>query len=374
MHKIQMADLFGQYQRIKGEVDEEMQEVITNTSFINGPAVKAFRKELGEFNQVNHVITCGNGTDALQLALMALDCQPGDEIILPVFTYVATAEVIALLKLTPVFVDVCPDRFTLDLEQVKARVTSKTRAIVPVHLFGQCAEMEALLAIAEKNNLKIVEDAAQSLGAQYTFSNGHTQYSGTIGDLGTTSFFPSKNLGCFGDGGAIFTNHEALGEMAWLMANHGQKVKYQHEVIGCNSRLDTLQAAVLRVKLKYLKEYEAARRSLADFYDAELAGLDGLITPKRFSDTTHVFHQYTLKVEERRDELKTYLAEAGIPAMVYYPFPLHLQKAYAQREFPVGSFPVAEQLCKEVLSLPMHTEMKEEQREYIVRKVKEFFK
>lgn len=355
-----MVDLQGQYRRIKSEIDNAMQSVVDSTAFIQGKEVGEFTSALSKYLDGAHVVTCANGTDALQIAMMVLGLKPGDEIILPVHTYVATAEVIALLGLTPVFVDVHADTFNIDASQVESKITKKTKAIVPVHLYGQCADMDSLMFIAQKHNLKVIEDAAQSIGARYKNSQ-----SGTIGDIGTTSFFPSKNLGCFGDGGAIMTRSAELAEQIKMVANHGQKKKYHHETIGVNSRLDTIQAAVLNVKLKYLSEYERKRNEAASYYDKNLTSV---VTPVRSKDSTHVFHQYTVKAE-KRDQLKEFLQSKGIPTMIYYPVPLHHQKAYRQDK----SFPVTEQLSKEVLSLPIHTEMTEEQLTYICEMVTSFY-
>ncbi len=373
--KIEMVDLKGQYQKIKTEIDLAMIACVESAEFINGKLVTEFSENLAIYVGVKHVIPCANGTDALQIALMALDLKPGDEVIVPAFTYVATAEVIALLNLVPVMVDVMPEDFSINLEQVKKSITPKTKAIVPVHLFGQCAGMEELLHIAKEHNIYVVEDTAQAIGANYTFKDGRIYQAGTMGDIGTTSFFPSKNLGCYGDGGAIFTNNDVLATRIKMMANHGQSKKYQHDVIGVNSRLDTLQAAILNIKLKHLNEYCTARNTAADFYDNELKNIDGLITPVRVSNSTHVFHQYTMKIKDgKRDSLKSYLQEKGIPSMVYYPFPLHFQKAYQSDRFPKGSLPVSEKLCEEVLSLPIHTEMTIEMQNNITNIIKDFFK
>lgn len=367
-----MADLHTQYLRIKPEIDDAIQQVLTSTAFIQGPEVNAFAQALGTYVDVNHVITCGNGTDALQIAMMALELQPGDEVILPVHTYVATAEVIALLGLVPVFIDVFADSFNLDVTQLESKITPKTKAIVPVHLYGQCADMEPLLAIANRHKLYVIEDTAQALGAEYTFSNGTRKKAGTMGIIGTTSFFPSKNLGCFGDGGAIFTNDTVLAEKLKMTANHGQRIKYHHDIIGINSRLDTLQAAILQVKLKYLDDYARRRNDAAAYYDLALAGIAGVKIPHRSGNSTHVFHQYTLTVE-RRDDLKKELEAAGIPTMIYYPVPLHFQKAYARKSFGEGSFPVTESLSKTVISIPIHTEMKPEQLAFISETIKTFY-
>lgn len=374
MNDIQMVDLKGQYHKIKSEVDSAVIKCIESAEFINGKLVNTFSENLAKHVGVKHVIPCANGTDALQIALMALDLQPGDEVIVPAFTYVATAEVIALLNLVPVMVDVMPDDFGINLEEVKKSITPKTKAIVPVHLFGQCAGMEELLLLAKENNIYVVEDTAQAIGAKYIFKDGSIHQAGTMGHIGTTSFFPSKNLGCYGDGGAIFTNNDALATRLKMMANHGQSKKYQHDVIGVNSRLDTLQAAILDIKLKHLDEYCAARNSVAEYYDNALKNISGMTIPKRVSNSTHVFHQYTMKIENnKRDELKAFLQEKGIPSMVYYPYPLHFQKAYQSDRFPKGSLPVSEKLCDEVLSLPIHTEMENEMLNYIVETIKEFY-
>ncbi|UZD23884.1 DegT/DnrJ/EryC1/StrS family aminotransferase [Algoriphagus halophytocola] len=373
---IQMVDLKTQYEGIKSEVDAAIQEVISQSTFINGPQVKKFARELKDYTGAGHVITCGNGTDALQIAMMALDFQAGDEIIVPAFTYVATVEVIALLGLTPVFVDVFEHSFELDVRQLESKITEKTVGIVTVHLYGQCSNMEEILRISDKYKLKVIEDGAQALGASYTFSDGTKAQAGTMGDIGITSFFPSKNLGCFGDGGAMFTNNEHLAEKLQMIANHGQKKKYFHDSIGVNSRLDSLQAAVLSVKLKHLDSYSEARNKVADQYDQAFTKHPGFYFPERVPYSTHVFHQYTIRLREsaNRDQLKSYLQEKGIPSMIYYPLPLHLQKAYLHFGGRVGQFPVAEKLCKEVLSLPIHTEMKAEQQEYIIDSVLSFFK
>jgi UDP-2-acetamido-2-deoxy-ribo-hexuluronate aminotransferase len=374
MEDIQMVDLRTQYLNIKSEIDAAIQHVLSTTAFIQGKEVQEFGKALGEYLGVPYVIPCANGTDALQIAMMALDCKAGDEIILPVHTYVATAEVLALLKLKPVFIDVDENTFNIDTAQIEKKITPRTVAIVPVHLYGQCADMEPILDLASRYNLKVIEDAAQALSAEYTFSTGVKRKAGTMGTIGTTSFFPSKNLGCFGDGGAIFTAYAELADKIKMIANHGQKIKYHHEVIGVNSRLDTIQAAVLHVKLKYLDEYTRKRNEVAAWYDLNLAGIDGLEVPWRTSNSNHVFHQYTLKIKRAdRDSFKDFLAKHRIPSMIYYPVPLHLQKAYYQPEFAEGSFPVTERLSKTVLSLPIHTEMKNEQLEHITDTIKKYF-
>ena len=371
---IHMVDLAGQYAKIQPELDAALLAAVRGGAYIQGPEVKAFAQELSDYLGGAHVIPCANGTDALQLALMALDLKPGDEVITATFTYVATAEVIALLGLTPVLVDVRPDTFSLDLEQVRAAIGPKTKAIVPVHLYGQAADMEDLLALAKQHDIAVVEDCAQAIGAVYTFSDGRQAQVGTLGTIGCTSFFPSKNLGCMGDGGAVYTQDAALAERIRMMANHGQKVKYRHDVIGCNSRLDTLQAAILRVKLPHLDAYIQARQEAAAYYDAGLGQLEGLVIPARNPASTHVFHQYTLQVKNgRRDALKAHLEAAGIPSMIYYPWPLHEQPAFASERYPQGAFPVAEQLCQDVLSLPMHTELTPAIQDYILQTIHTFF-
>lgn len=372
MTGIKMVDLHKQYLRIKSEIDEAIERVLTSTAFIQGPEVSEFASSLSKFLNVDHVIPCANGTDALQIAMMALDLQPGDEVILPVHTYVATAEVIALLKLTPVFIDVDEDTFNIDINQIENKITRRTKAIVPVHLYGQCADMEPILEIAEKYGLYVIEDTAQALGAKYTFSDGTVENAGAMGTIGTTSFFPSKNLGCYGDGGAIMTNDSALAEKIRMIANHGQRIKYHHDIIGVNSRLDTLQAAILKVKLRYLDEYERKRNEVAQYYDQHLPK-SFLSLPYRSINSTHVFHQYTVKVVNRdRNEFQKYLTSKNIPSMIYYPVPLHLQKAYQVIASSEGSFPVTEKLSKTVISLPIHTEMKFEELDYICGMIKTF--
>jgi len=371
---IPMVDLAGQYAKIQPELDTALLAAVRGGAYIQGPEVKAFEQELSAYLGGAHVIPCANGTDALQLALMALDLKPGDEVITATFTYVATAEVIALLGLAPVLVDVRPDTFSLDLAQVRAAIGPNTKAIVPVHLYGQAADMEDLLTLAKQHDLAVVEDCAQAIGAVYTFSDGRQAQVGTLGTIGCTSFFPSKNLGCMGDGGAVYTHDAALAERIRMMANHGQKVKYRHDVIGCNSRLDTLQAAILRVKLPHLDHYIRARQEAAAYYDASLGQLEELVIPARNPASTHVFHQYTLQVKNgQRDALKAHLEAAGIPSMIYYPWPLHEQPAFASDRHPQGAFPVAEQLCQEVLSLPMHTELTPTIQDYILQNIHTFF-
>jgi UDP-2-acetamido-2-deoxy-ribo-hexuluronate aminotransferase len=373
MKKLQMVDLISQYEKIKDQIDQAVINTIRSAAFINGPEVKAFQAELENYLGVKHVIPCANGTDALQIAMMALDLQPGDEVITANFTYVATAEVIALLKLTPVLVDVNPDTFDIDINALEKAITPKTKAIVPVHLFGQCADMEKIMDIARKNNLYVIEDTAQAIGADYTFSNGSTKKAGTIGTIGCTSFFPSKNLGCYGDGGAIFTNDDELAGKIRMIANHGQSVQYYHDEIGVNSRLDSLQAAILRIKLPHLDKYAEARNKAAEYYDKAFAGNTKVRTPARVKNSTHVFHQYTLQLNGvDRLALKDFLAQKDIPAMIYYPVPLHKQKAYQSERYDDQDFPVTVELCKKVVSLPMHTEMDEEQLKYITDAVLEF--
>jgi dTDP-4-amino-4,6-dideoxygalactose transaminase len=393
---IQMVDLKSQYEKIKEEVDAGIQDVIDNTQFIKGPQIKQFEEALAAELGVRHVIACANGTDALQVAMMALGLQRGDEVILPVFTYAATAEVVALLGLVPVMVDVDPDTFCIDVHLIEAKISVRTKAIVPVHLFGQCADMEGILRIANKHNLFVIEDTAQAIGAVYRGkseevrikSDQKTLHSsllplhfddtlagmpavalakaGTIGTIGTTSFFPSKNLGCFGDGGALMTNDDELAARVRMICSHGQSVQYVHDVIGVNSRLDTIQAAVLLAKLPHLRNYELARNEAANLYDRLLGNQPNIIIPKRNKNSTHVFHQYTLKiVGKNRDEVRKRLADKGIPSMVYYPIELHKQKAFAAYHKNGDSYPVSEMLCSSVLSLPMHTEMSKEMVEYI---------
>jgi dTDP-4-amino-4,6-dideoxygalactose transaminase len=373
MKNIQMVDLQSQYKKIKNEVNAGIQDVIDSTSFIKGGKVVDFQRNLETYLNVKHVIPVGNGTDALQIALMALGLQPGDEVITPTFTFIATAEVVALLGLTPVVVDVDFDTFNISIDSLRKAITPKTKAIVPVHLFGQNADMEEILAIAKEHNLFVVEDACQSIGSVYTFKDGHREQSGCMGDIGCTSFFPSKNLGCFGDGGAIFTNNDELAAKMRAISNHGMVVRYYHDFVGINSRLDSIQAAVLDVKLKHLDTYSKNRQTAADFYNTAFAENENIITPKISANSTHVFHQYTLKLQNvNRAELIKFLADKDIPAMIYYPVPLHLQKAYQDARYKAGDFPIAEKLCGCVMSLPMHTELTEEQLLYITKSVLEF--
>lgn len=363
-----MVDLQTQYQHIKADIDRGIQSVIESASFIKGPAVTSFQSNLEKYSGAKHVIPVGNGTDALQIALMALGLKPGDEVITPTFTFIATAEVVALLGLTPVVVDVDWDTMNISVDAVRKAITPKTKAIVPVHLFGQCADMQALIDIAKQHNLFIVEDACQAIGSIYTFADGTQKQAATIGDIGCTSFFPSKNLGCYGDGGAIFTNNDELAAKMRAIANHGMVVRYYHDTVGVNSRLDSIQAAILDAKLPHLNDYIAARQHAADFYDQAFANHPNILIPTRYEHSTHVFHQYTLRlINVNRDALRNALAEADIPAMIYYPVPLHMQKAYQDPRYKTGDFPVAERLAKCVLSLPMHTELDDEQLEYITQ-------
>lgn len=368
---IQMVDLKSQFKKIENPINEAIQHVLETMHFINGEEVSLFADELAAYLGCKHVIPCANGTDALQIGMMALGLQPGDEVIVPVHTYVATAEAIALLRLTPVFVDVNPDDFCLDCGQLEALITPKTKLIVPVHLYGQCANMEAIMKIANKYAVNVMEDTAQAIGADCYFSDGSSKKAGTIGQIGTTSFFPSKNLGCYGDGGALMTNDDTLAKQIKMMANHGQSVKYKHDSIGCNSRLDTLQAAILRVKLPFLDKYNQARNKAAAYYDTQLAGINGILIPKRTTWSNHVFHQYTIRLTKgNRDLIQKQLAEKGIPSMIYYPIPLHYQEAYKMDGIGKGSFPVTELLSDQVLSLPMHTELTKEIQDFIVDELK----
>lgn len=367
-----MVDLQTQYQHIKAEVDKGIQEVIDSASFVKGQKVVDFQHHLEAYTGAKHIIPVGNGTDALQIALMGLGLERGDEVITPTFTFIATAEVVALLGLTPVVVDVDWETMNMSLESVKKAITPKTKAIVPVHLFGQCADMEGLLALAEEHHLYVVEDACQAIGAEYTFSNGEKKQAGTMGTIGCTSFFPSKNLGCYGDGGAIYTNDDELASKMRAIANHGMVVRYHHDMIGVNSRLDSIQAAILDAKLPHLDSYIANRQRAAAYYDHAFGGHEQILTPGREAKSTHVYHQYTLRiVGADRDKVKAYLESKGVPAMVYYPVPLHLQKAYQDPRYQQGDFPVAEKLAGCVLSLPMHTELDEEQLAYITQSVLE---
>ena len=373
MRPLQMVDLKQQYRKIKTEIDAAVLKVLESSAFINGPQVQSFAGALAQYNGVKHVIPCANGTDALQIAMMALDLKPGDEVITPSFTYIATTEVIALLKLTPVFVEVDPKTFCLDPAAVEKAITPKTKAIVPVHLYGQAADMEEIMKIAAAHKLAVIEDNAQAIGCDYTFSDGTTKKTGGIGTIGTTSFFPSKNLGGFGDGGAIMTNDDGLAEKLKMIANHGQSRRYYHDVVGCNSRLDTLQAAVLEIKLRHLDGYIAARRQVADFYDNAFAGQPQITTPFRSPNSRHVFHQYTILLQGvDRNSLHDYLAQQNIPSMIYYPVPAHRQQMFAQFGSAGLQLPVTDGLTERVISLPIHTEMDEEQMNYIANGVLNF--
>jgi dTDP-4-amino-4,6-dideoxygalactose transaminase len=370
-----MVDLKGQYKNIQLQVDSKFKEVMTSASFIKGSEVYDFEKELANYLQVKHVISCGNGTDALQIAMMALELKPGDEVISVDFTFAATVEVIGLLQLTPVLVDVDPETFNIDLEQLEKAITPKTKAIVPVHLFGQCANMEAILSIAKKYNLFVIEDNAQAIGANYLFSDGKIIKAGVMGDIGTTSFFPSKNLGAYGDGGALFTNNDLLAIKLRSIVNHGMSKRYHYQRLGVNSRLDSLQAGVLRIKLPLLDDYAKARQRVADYYDRAFKDNLYLSIPKRSTFSTHVFHQYTLKIDKRyRERLHQFLLENDIPNAIYYPIPLHQQEAYKHYKFDVNNLLVSKMLSKTVLSLPIHTEFEEDQLQFITSKVLEFFK
>lgn len=381
MNKIQMVDLKGQYSKIKDVVNPAIQEVIETTTFINGPKVYEFQKHLESYLGVKHVIPCANGTDALQIAMMGLGLKPGDEVITADFTFAATVEVIALLQLTPVLVDINEGDFNINIEAVKKAITPKTRAIVPVHLFGQCANMEAIMEIAIEHNLYVIEDNAQAIGANYTYKNGEKVKAGTIGHVAATSFFPSKNLGCYGDGGAIFTNDDALAHTIRGIVNHGMYERYHHDVVGVNSRLDSIQAAVLDAKLPHLDTYNKARLHAARKYNAAFKSIKNIVTPKTVNscdgicDTCdcHVFHQYTLKLKSiDRDALVKHLHEQGIPCGVYYPIPLHKQRAYLDERYIESDFSVTNQLVKEVISLPMHTELDDEQIEFITSTIIKF--
>lgn len=374
MNGIQMVDLKGQYDKIKSEIDSAVIGCIESTAFINGPQVREFQEDLETYLGVKHVVPCANGTDALQIALMALVLDEGDEIIVPSFTYVATAEVIALLKLKPVMVEVDEHTFNVTAEIIESAITPRTKAVVPVHLFGQSCDMEPIMAVAEKHGIYVIEDNAQAIGSDYGFADGSSKKAGTIGHIGTTSFFPSKNLGCYGDGGAIFTNDDDLAAKMRMIANHGQAKKYYHSVIGVNSRLDSLQAAILGVKLPHLDEYCEARRAVAAKYDEAFADVEELQTPVRELNSTHVFHQYTLRVGGgNREALQQHLSERNVPSMIYYPVPLYKQEAFADCASEGFKLPITERLCEEVMSLPVHTEMTEETQDYIIQSVKEFF-
>ena len=370
---IQMVDLKSQYLKIKSQVDQTINDVLSSTQFINGEHVKSFQNELAAYLGVKHVITCANGTDALQIAMMALGLKPGDEIITPSFTYIATTEVIGLLGLKPVFVDCDPENFNISVDEVEKAITKKTKAIVPVHLFGQSSDMKSIMNLAKKYNLFVIEDNAQAIGSDYLGFN-IPQKTGTIGNIGCTSFFPSKNLGCFGDGGAMMTNDDELAEKLRMIANHGQSKRYYHDIVGCNSRLDNIQAAVLRIKLKELDQYILNRQKAANYYDLNLKDLDQLTLPFRNLDSNHVFHQYTLKLDDNivRDELIQYLADKNIPAMVYYPVPAHRQKMFSKIPNSFGNMKVTNWLSSRVFSLPMHTELSTLQQDYIIENISNF--
>jgi len=374
MRKIQMVDTKNQYLAIKAEVDGAIQEVLDSAAYINGKAVKDFAQNLSTYLGVNHVIPCANGTDALQIAMMALNLEPGDEIITPSFTYIATTEVVALLGLKPVFVDVDPISFCMDIESLKKAITPKTKLIVPVHLYGHAAPMEEIMEIAKANNLFVIEDNAQAIGCDYTFSNGVTKKTGTIGHIGATSFYPSKNLGAFGDGGALCTNDKALADKMTMIANHGQSARYYHDVVGCNSRLDSIQAAILNIKLKKLDEYNSARQSVAQYYNNAFVSVKEIITPSSLQYSTHVYHQYTIQLKGvDRHKFIAHLAAKEIPCMIYYPVPGHLQKMFGEQKNTNWNLPITDSLTPCVCSLPVHTEMDEEQLAYIVEGVKSFF-
>jgi len=373
MRPIQMVDLKSQYEKMQNEIDSAVIDVIRSTQYINGIEVKKFQQEFQDYLGVKHVIPCANGTDALQVAMMGLDLKPGDEVITTSFTFVATVEVIALLGLTPVLVDVLPDTFNIDPKSVRNAITPRTKAIVPVHLFGQSANMAELMDIACQNNLYIIEDNAQAIGADYIFGDNTRKKAGTMGIVGCTSFFPSKNLGCYGDGGALFTNNDELAKKLSVIVNHGMEVRYYHDSIGVNSRLDSIQAAILRVKLRRLDQYAASRRAAADYYDDALKSHPRITIPARSPFSTHVFHQYTLVIKDLNQfELQKYLGDKGIPAMIYYPVPMHMQKAYLDPRYKEGDFPVTEMLSKSVISLPMHTELDEEQLKHITTSILEY--
>jgi dTDP-4-amino-4,6-dideoxygalactose transaminase len=374
MRDIQMVDLKIQYEKIGTEIDIAIKSVLNSTAFIKGPEVKTFEEELQSYMGVKHVISCANGTDALQIAIMALGLKPGDEVITTNFTFIATVEVVALLGLNLVIVDPEEDSFNISPDAIRKAITSKTRAIVPVHLFGQCANMEEIMKIAADNNLFVIEDAAQATGADYIFDDGTVKKAGTIGHIGTTSFFPSKNLGCYGDGGALYTNDDDIANKLRSIANHGMKVRYYHNDIGVNSRLDTIQAAILSVKLRYLNLYNAARKDVANFYDDALSGHKDIRVPARVKYSSHIFHQYTIRLKNgKRQELKDFLETKKIPSMIYYPVPLHMQEAYSYLGYKAGDFPVTEMLCREVISLPMYPELDQEQLDHITTNVLIFF-
>ena len=369
-----MVDLMGQYSKIKAQIDKNIISTLESGKLINGPIVKEFSENLSNFLNVKHVIPCANGTDALQIAFMALGLKPGDEIICPAWTYVATAEAAAILGLIPVMCDVDPNTFNVTAKNIKPLITKKTKAIVPVHLYGQSCDMQEIMKLAKEYNLKVVEDNAQAIGCKYSFSNGEKKFTGTIGDIGTTSFYPSKNLGAYGDGGAIFTNDDNLANKIFLAANHGQNKKYHHKIIGCNSRLDSIQAEILNVKLKYLSTYNGNRVIMADNYNLAFKNIKNIQTPKLIENSTHVYHQYTLKImNNTRDQLKEYLHKNGIPSMIYYPIPLYRQQAFKKYVSKNFKLPITEELSKNVISLPIHTELESSNQDYIIKMVKKFF-
>jgi dTDP-4-amino-4,6-dideoxygalactose transaminase len=374
MRDIQMVDLKAQYEKLGTEIDTAIKSVLNSTAFIKGPEVRLFEEALQKYLDVKHVISCANGTDALQIAMMALKFKPGDEVITTNFTFISTVEVVVLLGLKLVIVDPDPDTYNISADAIKRAITPLTKAIVPVHLFGQCADMEPIMRLAKENNIFVIEDAAQATGTDFIFSDGTKKKAGTIGTIGTTSFFPSKNLACYGDGGAMFTNDDELAKKLRSIANHGMMVKYHYNDIGVNSRLDTLQAAILNVKLKYLDQFNSARRAVADFYNEAFSGCSSIILPERADYSSHIFHQYTIRVKNgRRDVLKKFLESAKIPSMIYYPGPLHIQDAYRFLKYNEDDFPVTSQLCKEVLSMPIHPDMDQEQLDYIALNVLKFF-
>jgi len=374
MREIQMVDLKAQYEKLGNEIDQAIKSVLCSAAFIKGPEVKIFEEELQRYLGARHVISCANGTDALQIAMMALGLKSGDEVITTDFTFIATVEVVALLGFKLILTDPDPETFNISVEAIRKTVTPKTKAIVPVHLFGQCADMENIMKIAGEHDLFVIEDAAQATGAEYIFPDGTRRKAGTIGTIGATSFFPSKNLGCYGDGGALFTNDDVLAGKLRSIANHGMKERYHYDDIGVNSRLDTLQAAILNIKLKYLDKFNSARKAVADYYDEAFKNCPSIITPARSGFSTHIFHQYTIKVNiGKRNNLKKYLEQSKIPAMIYYPGPLHLQEAYRSLGYGENDFPVTSDLCRQVLSLPIHPDMEQEQLHYISSNVLKFF-
>ncbi len=375
MKKIEMVDLRSQYDRLKADIDRSISGVIDSTAFIKGPDVRLFEEEMQRYLGIRNVIACANGTDALQVAMMALGLKPGDEVITTNYTFIATVEVIELLGLKLVLVEPEKDTYNISIEAIKKAITPRTRAVVPVHLFGQCADMEPIMEIAGQHGIHVIEDVAQATGAEYTFSNGTVKKAGTMGIIGCTSFFPSKNLGCYGDGGALFTDNDELAGLIRCITNHGMKVRYYHDTIGVNSRLDTIQAAILRVKLRHLDAFNEARQQAAAHYDRELSGLKGITIPVRAENSTHIFHQYTLRVADgARDKLRECLENEGVPSMIYYPVPIHMQKAYSHLGYGADDFPVTRDLTNEVLSLPMHTELDKEQLEYITGCIRSKFK